>query len=110
MEIKLLEVRDSATFIPVFAMRTVPNGEEQRYLLRRSGYSSEWTNVIVGPLRCGRCEYDPYSWDSRSRTMQVAHEWIQHHFDKLKDGDVVDVQFILSETDKPKESERFGAF
>ncbi len=38
--------------------------------------------------------------------MQVAHLYVDEHFDDLKDGDVIDVEYILNETDKPKISER----
>ena len=42
--------------------------------------------------------------------MQTAHLYIEKNFDALKDGDVVDVQFILGESDKPKTSERNEAY
>lgn len=38
--------------------------------------------------------------------MGNAHNWIIDHWQELKDGDVVDVQFILGETKEPKVSER----
>jgi hypothetical protein len=34
--------------------------------------------------------------------MRVACEYIGAHFDDLKDGRVVDVEFILGETKEPK--------
>ena len=37
----------------------------------------------------------------------MAHHYIIEHWDKLRDGDVVDVSFILGETQQPKVSERF---
>lgn len=40
--------------------------------------------------------------------MHTAHEWITKHFHTLKNGDVVDVEFILGETKVPKRSERFS--
>jgi hypothetical protein len=36
------------------------------------------------------------------RTKRTAHFHIERHWAELKDGDVVDVQFILNETDAPK--------
>ena len=42
------------------------------------------------------------------RTMPVAHDWIINHFDELRDGAVVDVQFILLETTAPKEAELYA--
>ena len=41
--------------------------------------------------------------------MPVAHNYIIEHWHELKDGDVVDVQFILGETKAPKVSERRSA-
>lgn len=38
--------------------------------------------------------------------MPIAHCWIIRHFAELRDGDVVDVQFILGESAQPKVSER----
>jgi hypothetical protein len=38
--------------------------------------------------------------------MPNAHLWIEANFDKLNDGDVVDVEFILGERAMPKVSER----
>jgi len=39
--------------------------------------------------------------------MTVAHAYIEKNFHNLNSGDVIDVEFILGETDKPKTSERF---
>lgn len=107
MEVKLLEIRDRATFIPAFAARPLPENPEQRYLLRRAGYSCdpEEPIVIFGYLRSGACRYSPYDWNIGSRTMQEAHNYIEKHFDELNDGDVIDVEFILGETKQSKISE-----
>jgi hypothetical protein len=51
-----------------------------------------------------RSAYDPYDWNDR--TMQTAHNYIAKNFDDLSNGDVVDVEYILEETDEPKISER----
>jgi hypothetical protein len=50
------------------------------------------------------CRYDPYTWDNR--TMKVAHLFISANYADLLDGQVVDVEFILGESKKPKLSER----
>lgn len=54
----------------------------------------------------GQSTCDPFDWNDR--TMHTAHEWITKHFHTLKNGDVVDVEFILGETKVPKRSERFS--
>lgn len=105
MIVKCLEIRDRMTFIPVAAVNTAPSSAAQRYLIRRAGYASLGGTVIVVNLNDCRASNDPYGWGN-SRTMQVAHAYIEENFETLKDGDVVDVEFILGETSEPKRSER----
>ena len=107
MQAKALEIRDEATFIPALAVNMNPVNDEQRYLLRRCGYAcDDAPNVIVTRLSGdGMASNDPYAWGGR--TWPVAHDWIINHWDSLKDGDVVDVSFILGETPTKKVSERF---
>lgn len=116
MRIKLFELRDSATFIPVFAFRTSAFGHElgcdptdqERWLLRRSGFGPDSDCIVLGRLECSgvdrNCSYDPYSWQG-ARTFPVAHKYIAEHFDELPSGAVIDVQFILGETGAAKVSE-----
>jgi hypothetical protein len=137
MEVKLLEIRDEGTFIPIIAVNMNPTSIEmrgqspalfidlekqniadvieadkaQRYLLRRCGYACDGhPNIAIS--RLDACGYpfwnDPYGWGPRygARTYPVAHNYIIEHWLDLKDGDVVDVQFILGETKAPKVSER----
>lgn len=40
------------------------------------------------------------------RTLGIAHKYINEHYDELDSGDVVDVRFILGETEKPEPSTR----
>lgn len=111
MKAKALELRDSATFIPVLAVDMNPENEEQRYLLRRCGYACDnEPNILLTRLNAsgGYAWNDPYSWEGR--TFPVAHQWIIEHWHKLKDGDVVDVEFILGETKAPKISESLEVF
>lgn len=110
MEVKCLEIRDVATFIPVICIRPVPTNEEQRYLLRRDGYQGQDTErcIIMVDAQCRGVSYDPYNW-TRSSTHKVAHSFIEAHWHELKDGDVVDVEYILGVTTAPKISERITA-
>ena len=101
----MLEVRDRATFIPV--MVTILQGDnlEASYLLMRAGFNER--TVFLSHISGRTRGYsDPYDWGDR--TMQTAHLYIIDQIDNLKDGDVVDVQYILRETKKPKISERLG--
>ena len=108
MEVKMLEVRDSGTFIPVLCIRPVPDNEGQRYLLRRDGYrgNSDESCIIIVKAQCRGCSYDPYNWSGDSRTMPNAHAYIEKHWHDLRDGDVIDVEYILGESDTKKRSER----
>jgi hypothetical protein len=106
MRAKVLEIRDEGTFIPALAVDINPANDEQRYLMRRVGYSCNGEpNVILTALDGhGKATNDPYEWGGR--TYPVAHNYIIEHWNELRDGDVIDVSFILGETDKPKVSER----
>jgi hypothetical protein len=106
MIVKALEIRDAGTFIPAIAINTVGDNLEQRYLLSRSGYASHGRTIIV--LRLADCgaSYDPYGYEVRDGTMRVAHIYIEKHFDELRDGDVIDVEFIAGIRSTSKVSER----
>jgi hypothetical protein len=108
MEVKCLEVRDHMTFIPVICIRPVPTNEQQRYLLRRDGYRGDESEhcVIYVDAQCRGVAYDCYDWPDNPRTHRLAHNYIAEHWHELADGAVVDVEFILGETDRPKLSER----
>jgi len=116
MKVKTLEVRDEGTFIPVLCVDMNPDveltgntgvNEIQRYLLRRCGYHCDLQpNILMTNLSAdgGAAWNDPYGWGGRTRP--VAHNYIIENWETLKDGDVVDVSFILGESKKPKVSER----
>lgn len=109
--IKFFEIRDRATFIPVYAFCArpgTPDSEAEKYLLARAGYGTPGDTecIIVGRLDCYGAHYDPYDWVSGGRTMTVAHQHIEKHFDELETGDVIDVEFILGEKPQKKLSER----
>lgn len=108
MEVKCLEIRDAGTFIPVLCIRPVPDNEAQRHLLRRDGYRGDDSEhcIIYINAQCRDVAYDPYDWPTNPRTHRVAHEYIRRNWVTLKDGDVVDVEFILGETSARKVSER----
>jgi hypothetical protein len=126
MKAKALEIRDRATFLPVLAVDMNPGlryplnammSESElaasldayigrTYLLLRCGYPcDEKPNIILTRLiGSGEATNDPYEWGDR--TFFRAHLYIIEHWAELKDGDVIDVEFILGETSKPKVSER----
>ena len=114
MEVKLFEIRDSATFIPVMAVRLAPTSGQESYLLSRAGYGltpgdqSEYILLwrIAGEVQEATC--DPYQWPGNPgvRTLPQAHQHIINNWSELASGDVIDVEFILSETTERKVSER----
>lgn len=107
MKTKLLEIRDRCTLIIVLAVDMQPDNDEQRWALRRYGYPCDGRpNVMIMHANGEReASNDPYFW--QDRTMTEAHQYIIENWPKLKDGDVIDVEFILGETKAPKISERF---
>ncbi len=108
MKAKALEIRDEGTFIPALAVNMNPDNDAQRYLLRRCGYPCTGEpNVLLTRLSADyHATNDPYDWGG-GRTWPNAHLWIIKHWNDLKDGDVVDVSFILGESKLPKVSERY---
>ena len=112
MLVKTLEIRDENTFIAVLAVDmnlTLGESDARRYLLRRCGYPCNGKpNILLTDLNAnGYATNDPYHWSNR--TMREAHHFITKHWHELTDGDVVDVEFILGETESPKVSERVAA-
>jgi len=112
MEVKILEIRDAATFIPAMATRLHVRNTDELFLCRRAGYSQEQLTelyhyapyIILCKLDGVEAQYDPYNWPC-GRTMQIAHQWIIEHWDEICSGQVIDVEFILGERSEPKKSE-----
>lgn len=107
MQTKILEIRDSGTFIAVMAISMASEDPIQGYYLRRDGYSVDGSTIMLVRLNDGGSQNDPYKWpDGRGRTMNEAHVYIVDHFDELHDGAVIDVEYILGEKPQPKMTER----
>lgn len=112
MEVKLIELRDRATFIPMVAMKLEPRSESERWLAARAGFGSlpdqQRQYVFLGRLDCSvPMQCDPYGWPE-SRTYMQAHVWLINHWDEIESGSVLDVEFILGESDTKKMTERQG--
>ena len=110
MRAKALEIRDAATFIPALAVDMNTNemstSGAQRWLLRRAGYAVDsYPCIMLLSMNGGLAHCDPYHWSDR--TFKVAHNYITENWHRLNDGDVVDVEHILGETENRKISERF---
>ncbi len=112
MESKLFEIRDSATFIPILAVRLTPASEAESYLLSRAGYGLDPTYqgqyIILCRIVGGELDArgTPNEWGASTRTLSTAHHYIINNWEQLTSGDVVDVEYIKGETSEPKVSER----
>jgi hypothetical protein len=105
--IKTVEIRDRATLIPAFAIRMLPSDEYELFLFKDAGY--RWVDpsimliAIESPWHSAR-SFD--EWRNGGRSFPVAHKWIEDHFDEIKNGDVIDVEYILGE----KENKSLNSF
>ncbi len=112
MQVKLFEIRDRMTFIPVMAIRSSSRDEAERFLMSSAGYGlteadhASYYFVIKLPDGEATCRIDPHGWGN-SRTMYSAHIYIQTNWEQLESGDVIDIEFALGETTTKKQSERF---
>jgi len=107
MKTCFIEIRDSATCIPVLALWFDHGTAVERAFVGRVGFEPGNPSVIIMRLDNQKAHSDPYDWLDGSRTMHVAHQWIQKHWHLIKNGDVVDVRMILKETDIPAKAEVF---
>ena len=125
---KIIEIRDSGTFIPALAIRLGSPNEAERYLLARSGFGRTFDDqreyIVLCKINGGDpcdCHIDPFSWGQTPRTMFVAHMYLLNRqqepntgaekhdgFDALPQGAVIDVEFILGLRESPKLSECVG--
>ncbi len=103
--IKMVEIRDRATCIPAWAIKMLPDSNEQGFLMNQTGYGFSHPCVMLisieAPWHSARSSED---WRDKSRTMFNAHKYIEDNFNDLKDCQVVDVEFILGEVSEPCKS------
>lgn len=102
MKSKFFEVRDVGTCIPIVAVKTLGDNFQEQLFYDKGGWSQD-TVIILQMNEYLSCSYDSFNWDSR--TMKVAHQYIEENFDNLQNFDVIDVQYILGETAQKKVSE-----
>ena len=118
---KLIEIRDNATKINAMITKMVPtemvnNNNPNKYfrnveykILRDSGYPIiDNPLILLTELESGRSQYDPYKWDNN--TMRSAHRYINHHFDEIPNGWVVDVETINEDKATMKLPERYTSY
>ena len=113
MRVKLIELRDRGTFIPMFAFRvrviderpTISNAE-QYLAYARARYPRDGSQVILGRLDSPKQDThcDPYEWGNLR--MQQAHVHLIKEWENINSGDVIDIEFLLGEKLERKISER----
>jgi hypothetical protein len=98
--IKTVEIRDRCKFIPAFAIRMLPSDEFELFLFKQAGYGLFNPCIMLisieEPWLSNRSSDE---WINSPRTMPIAHKWIEDNFDKINNGDVIDIEFILGEKD-----------
>ena len=103
---KMVEIRDSGTFIPALAVQLGSENEDgrkvfrsdderevTRWLLERAGFGPEHGDqrryVALVKFVGGEpveAHIDPFAWGLNPRTYHVAHQWIERHFDEIEVG------------------------
>lgn len=109
MNIKILEIRDEGTCMPVLALQMKAENDTQAFWLGRAGYPRDGRSITLVLLSNQNASNDPFDWGKFGygpRTMPTAHQYIITNWDTIKEGDVIDVSFILGERSAPQESER----
>lgn len=110
MEVKLFELRDDGTFIPLLCIKPQGVGQHEiphpfiEKMAWRYGYRGARSVIVLhmGVPERG-CHSDPYAWGDR--TFRAAHHHVESLWDELKTGDLIDVRVVLGETTEPCKSE-----
>jgi len=102
-EVKFFQVRDRGTNISVMCVRFYATALDglPGVIARRVGWGSEpgtFYLKLSGTDNVGCSEWTHWS----DRTNRAAHAYISREWMGLKSGDVVDVEFILEESEAPK--------
>lgn len=117
MIVKVLEIRDAGKFIPVLAIDMNPHPRSrwplpdayqsktaQRFLLQSGGYPCDGRpNILITCIAAS-----PRNKPDADGALRIASEYITERWADLKDGDVVDVEFISGISNQSKISARFA--
>ncbi len=103
METKLFTILDRCTEIPAMATRMMSDNYIEWSILHKAGYGGKdgrgYVCIFLSMISSCRSAYEPYAWELSHavRTMPCAHEYIENNWNKLKSGDIIDVEIILGE-------------
>lgn len=101
MDIKLFEVRDIGTLMPVMVTKIAARNSKEHWLLRRVGLGTDGSyEFLYTVLNHGESGWDCYEWGDRTR--HISHKFIEENWDDLDNGQVIDVEYILGETLEPQ--------
>ena len=112
MNVKLFEVRDRATLMPVMAVRLTPVNKAESWLLARSGFGetlfTQMEYILLSGIEggFGKLISDPYDHDISE--LREAHVHILKNWEELDHGAVIDLEFIRGEVKEPKKSDRLN--
>ena len=117
---KLIQIRDSGTNIPALAWRFFSLNHREMRIVQRAGYQDPGKYVMLTRLEEMESHHGPYDWESKARTMRLAHILIegvgldaaacsqlgliedrvkQFQYDMLDVGAVVDVGYAMGLND-----------
>ena len=72
-QVKVFEILDRMTFLPMMAIRLNPSNEAERYLLARAGFGRNPGDQCKHVMLCdlngggGRANTDIHDWDNRTK-------------------------------------------
>lgn len=108
VQLKLIEVRDVQTFIPALAIRF--QGADN-WLLAKAGFLRTNDYVLLINLVTLEANTIPDKWGSGEfNTMKVVHKTLKNEWDDIQNNEVIDVDFIIGNSEVPKVSERYADY
>lgn len=106
MNNKIFEIKERNAFVLVLCTELSSTNAYQHSALGRCGYDvTELPAPIIMARLDGTGRSLSYPPDWRDRTFQAAHKHIYENWNKLKEGDIIDVEFIHGEVVTRKEAE-----
>lgn len=109
MTAKTFEIIDRKGMIPALAILLKPETNADGFILhslenaialiRLDKFDMIGTKV---PAQWYVLEKQYFSWIGENRTLQVAHKYIIDNWENLISGSVIDVEFVMGLTQKPR--------
>jgi len=100
-ETRPFQLRDEGTHIPVLATMILASAEDR--VFKRAGFGQGMRYILLTNLVTMESHYTPEDWSSR--TLREAHRYIERDWAILPCNGVVDVEYFLGLTNRPKDPE-----